>query len=96
MTERSDPPAGDADWFIRWWHQNWRDHPLEMAYQGLTGQGQALVRHILYCLSRGYVHPDDLADWLTGYHQGGNAHLVDELPVSREGLRLAQQHHERY
>jgi hypothetical protein len=63
------------------------DAIAEAYYEIPTAEGQAVARHILYCLAGGYIRHDDLADWVEQYHQGANRVLLDEFPVSAEGLR---------
>lgn len=88
------PPDGDAEFFADvagWYGRRWKDHPIEAAYYALgTAQRQALVRHILVCLGGDWIHPDDLADWIESYHQGRNRHLLEDMPVTKTGLRLAE------
>ena len=87
------PPAAHpvAEFYAR----RWREHPIEQAYTSLAcAQRQALIRHLLVCLASGEIHPDDLADWVTSYHtRNHRQRLLAEMPVTKAGLRLAEEGH---
>lgn len=61
-----------------------RLYPILEEYFAIgSGTGQAVARHVVHCLAYGYIHHQDLADWLEGYHYGGNRELLEQYPVRR-------------
>jgi hypothetical protein len=86
----NDPPAprGAGDDLAAWFEENARRHPIEALYRAVPGPARAVAMHVLACLADGAIVPDDLADWLDRYHQGANRVLLEEWPVTAQGLDL--------
>jgi hypothetical protein len=85
-----DPPAprGAGDDLAAWFEENARRHPVEALFRAVPRPARAVAMHVLACLADGAIVPDDLADWLDRYHQGANRVLLEEWPVTAQGLGL--------